>query len=223
MNRILKDELGVANEIPSVFIDSHYTKGNSEEVGNFTKYTTKLFDFAKTKLDTPFECKDVKAAKLELRTLTESLHQEKTKNQRLERDKKTFERLQKQCEEKMSKLNGDHEQKIKEMNDEIESLKNKKEDGMDGKGDPKKVTGKEETKGTGSGGFVLFGIGMLFLGIGVGYLIKRLSNEKKANADNDDDIDGESQHASDDDVNRNNHHLRSSNIEDNEMSSCTKT
>ena len=50
--------------LKAYFIDTHYNGNKSQEVSNFTKYTSELYDYA-TKVK-PFECKDIKIALTQL-------------------------------------------------------------------------------------------------------------------------------------------------------------
>ena len=73
MNDILKSKFGLKINLKAVFIDSHYNKNSAVQSGNFTKYTTELFDFAKDR--SPFECKDIQVAKLEIQELLDQIEE----------------------------------------------------------------------------------------------------------------------------------------------------
>ena len=57
-----------------MFIDTHYDIINSTyDIGNFTKYTQKLWEFA-DQIE-PFECKDIVRAQLEIEKLKDQIEQ----------------------------------------------------------------------------------------------------------------------------------------------------
>ena len=73
LNDILKMRLGLQKSLPTVFIDSHYSPDNSEEVKKFKQYTDQLLTFA---TNAPrFDCKDVNDVTLDLRKTEDDLAQ----------------------------------------------------------------------------------------------------------------------------------------------------
>jgi len=76
------------DDIPAVFIDSHYKKSRPVEYGNFTKEMDKLWKFASEA--ERFELKDIKIALSEIEKLESELKNEKRKAQdlRLDEEKK---------------------------------------------------------------------------------------------------------------------------------------
>ena len=191
-NKILKKQLRVSKELPSVFIDSHYTTDSSVEINNFTHYTNKLFNFANNRQ--PFECKDIQTAKLELRGLKDQIAEAKEKNEQLERDKKTYQDAKRLCEGLDTRGNND------QTNGNGQNIKG-------------------DTQGFGLDEFALFGTGMLCLGIAIGYIIKRCTKKVQ---DSDDTNDGSAYSDSFDEVNKNqeidgNGNENQSNIDGNEM------
>ena len=171
---VLAEQMKVTVKPPVVFIDSFYnvatqnhTKEQIEaENGNFTKYTNILLDFAKN-ID-PFECTDIAKAKLEMDQLQGDFDREKKRSENLtdtiaevnlaiklqkeelERERETTGNLRKANEDR-NKIQRDlqsEREKTRKLEDQIKESYQLKY-------------------------FLLFGLGMLCLGAGIGYLIKR--------------------------------------------------
>lgn len=66
-NSIFAKEYGLRLRLDSVFIDTYYDKNNPPEKEKFDHNTEKLWKFASTR--NPFECKDIKIALTEIRSL----------------------------------------------------------------------------------------------------------------------------------------------------------
>ena len=64
LNDLLREEYGVAREIPAIFIDTFYTNSSRRELQKFNHNTEKLWKFAVER--EPFECKDIKRALTEI-------------------------------------------------------------------------------------------------------------------------------------------------------------
>ena len=192
---VLVDQMKVTVKPPVVFIDSFYevatpTDDIEVEKGNFTKYTGKLLDIAKN-ID-PFECRDIVKAKLEISQLKNKLEEEKEKsknlNDNIAKVKDDIERreLELKREQEMSRnLTKANEDRIKIQQDllELEQEKTRK------LGDQIKASYQLNE-------FVLFGFGMMCLGVGMGYLIKK---RKFSNDDDDSEHDPKDEHNHDDD------------------------
>ena len=208
VNEFFRTKLKLQKDLPAIFIDSHYdndTKGSGYgdensagkgyEVGNYSKYTNELLEFAQKA--TPFACKDVKVVKLELRKVLEDLESEKRNHSRLLIQKNVIEQLKEQlknelndCNTEKTELNATLQTTTAELNTCNSKL----------------TTLNETTQGTllddtimaGTSfsliAFVFFGLGMLLVGFGIGYLSKknaqgRLSGDEEAFVE-DTQIDG---------------------------------
>ena len=156
-NNILKRKFNLTQNLPAVFIDSHYNKTNTTEKTKFDQYTSELYRFADRDA---FECKDIKTAKLEINELKIEI----------ENEQKKFKALEKELSATKSCKEGDSTQDHQKTN-----------------------------SGYSIGEFVVFGLAMLCIGIGLGYLIKRRfqnidrdftenseTNDVRSTSDNDD-------------------------------------
>ena len=76
----IQEKFNTTVDLPMVFVDSYYRNYDPLESGNFTFHTQRLFDFAVNA--TPYECKDVKAVKLELKETIDELKEEREKTER---------------------------------------------------------------------------------------------------------------------------------------------
>ena len=75
-NDLFASEYGLKRRIPAVFIDTYYDRNNPVEREMFDNNTHKLWTFAKTRV--PFECKDIKLALTEIRTLHDEINELQT-------------------------------------------------------------------------------------------------------------------------------------------------
>ena len=116
INNILRTIFKLQKDLPAIFIDSHYdndTKGSGYgnihyagkgyEVGNYSKYTNELLEFAQKA--TPFACKDVKVVKLQLRKVLEELESEKQNHSRLLIQKNAIEQLKEELKNELKYCN----------------------------------------------------------------------------------------------------------------------
>ena len=167
LNGILRNNFSLTNDVPAVFIDSQYSKDNMVESSNFTYYTNKLLEFAKN--NEPFECKDINVAKLEIRELYDNLTKEKDKHQELIKQHEIREKLVKECNKNIRKIKDTIAEKNQTINELRATIKGKNEKiGHLG----------NEKKGFASTDFAIFGVGMLSLGTGIGYFLKRCARVK---------------------------------------------
>ena len=77
---ILQKEVNLRQELDAVFIDTFYNKDNPFEVNKFKENTKKLWKFAKSMDDSPFECKDIKIAITQIRKLRDEIEKQKSKS-----------------------------------------------------------------------------------------------------------------------------------------------
>ena len=155
-------------DIDAVFIDSGYTndtEGPGVEVGNFTYYTEKLLNFSRNAK--PFPCKDVKVVRLELRELQDELDSEIDARNDLSREmnliNETLTRERIETNKNLARL----KQELKDCRD------NKCRDCVDESDKPDNKASHTTNKGFTTVQFILFGVGLLFLGLCIGYFIKR--------------------------------------------------
>ena len=107
-NTFFRKNLKLTKDLPAIFIDSHYhddTAGAGYEVGNYTKYTNELLDFAQKA--TPFACKDVKVVKLELRKVLEELESERQNHTKLLMEKNVLENVKDEYFDDLKECNTD--------------------------------------------------------------------------------------------------------------------
>ena len=194
-NLILQKELGVAHDIPTIYIDSHYNKSLAEEASQFEKYTTDLFNFANT--NGAFECKDIDKVKHHLVELYEDLEAAQIKNERLQNRTRETERLIKACQDTVKDINSNHEKKIKACKGKLNKKDREKFDLLEkmiAEGTMNNLTTdlQQQLKQSYSKvQFGLFGSGMLLLGtlVGgmvVGHFIMKSNKLKEDNPDNSD-------------------------------------
>ena len=156
-NDILKEVFHLESDLPAVFIDSHYNKSILAEAANFSKYTDQLYEFAENK--DAFECKDIKQAKTELHELQKNIKEEQEKLERNKENLRIVEDANKVCSIRLNNLNKT-------------CSRGKSEKGNQSSGNSYSTSE-----------FVIFGLAMVCIGIGVGYLIRR----QCVNADKDAD------------------------------------
>ena len=196
-NQFLRDKLKVKKDLPAIFIDSHYdneTTGASRyEAGNYSKYTNELLEFAQKA--TPFACKDVKVVKLELRKVLEDLESEKRNHSRLLIQKNAIEQLKERLKNELKDCNAENTElstTLQTRTAELDSC-NAKLIGLN-----ESIPDTQTTNTAGASfsliAFVFFGLGMLLVGFGIGYLSKknaqgRLSGDEEAFVE-DTQIDG---------------------------------
>ena len=88
LNRELR-RFGLKEDLQMVFIDSHYDVSNDHkgvQRKKFRENAEKLWNFAKGV--SPFECKDVEAARLQIKEIQDKLEQKETEIEELEKRKK---------------------------------------------------------------------------------------------------------------------------------------
>ena len=164
-NEFLRKEIGIPFDLQAVYIDSHYDNDTDGlEVNAFTKYTNKLFEYAKNQ--TPFACKDVKVVKLELRQVLDELESERENRTQLLNDITLVEGIRDQ------------------LQIDLQNCENTVNNYTFLTPEPPKNV---KAAGFAMSHFILFGTGMLILGLVAGYLIKATLNERKI-GDEDADI-----------------------------------
>ena len=198
INVKLRDKLKVPKNLTAIFIDSHYDNktGDGYEFGNYTKYTTELLEFAQKA--TPFACKDVKVVKLELRKVLEELESERQNHTRLLMERNVIEKIKDEYFHDLKECNADKTDcaaKLETRTTELQECKGPTASHEDTTEPPVISAGVSLIA------FVFFGLGMLLLGVGIGFFIKRNSKgrtsvDEEAHVD-DTQIDG----VSDDDEN----------------------
>ena len=206
INKILRDKLKLQKDLPAIFIDSHYdndtigsgygdtnSAGKGYEVGNYSKYTNELLEFAQKA--TPFACKDVKVVKLELRKVLEDLQLEKQNNSRLLDRKNALEQLKEELKNEIKDCNAEKTElrtALQTRTTELDTC-NANLIGLN-----KSIQENQTTITAGASfsliAFVFFGLGMLLVGFGIGYLSKknaqgRVSGDEEAFVE-DTQIDG---------------------------------
>ena len=191
-HEVLVTQMRVAVKPPVVFIDSFYDVEAPEdqiefETGNFTKYTARLLDFAK-KID-PFECRDIVKATLEIDRLQDDLEQERINAKKLN---DTIAEVRNDIEMRRQELKREREKSEKHSKaiddrDKIQhdlELERKKTLRLEGQ-----IKASYQLTE-----FVLFGFGMVCLGAGMGYLIKRRTFPNDTEDSEDDRNDEHSHH-----------------------------
>jgi len=176
-NDILKKDFHLESDLPAVFIDSHYNRSIPAEAANFSKYTDELYDFAENK--DAFECKDIKQAKTELHELQKNIKEEQEKLERNEENLRMLDDANKVCKKRLDNLNRTCSRgKSEQSNQKSES-------------------------GYSTSEFIIFGLAMVCIGIGVGYLIRRQSEKVDKDASEDsvtDSVNSKDAYGSDDGI-----------------------
>ena len=158
-NGKLKKYFHLESDLPAVFIDSIYNKSILAEAANFSKYTDELYRFAESQ--EAFECKDIKQAKIELHELQKKIKEEQEELKRNKQDLRVVKTANQVCSKKLDNLNKT----------------------CSGKNSEQSNQGSE--KGYSTSEFIIFGLAMVCIGIGVGYLIKRQSKNSDKDASED--------------------------------------
>lgn len=85
-NRRLRKDFGFDFDLPAVFIDTFHNRKNELEVLKFDENVQKLWDFAQSRLDSPFWCKDIQIALSDISVLTNKVNDLKAENERKNRE-----------------------------------------------------------------------------------------------------------------------------------------
>jgi len=85
-NQRLRKDFKFDFDLPAVFIDTFHNRKNQAEVEKFQQNVKILWEFAQSRLDSPFWCKDIQVALSDISVLTN-----KVKNLREENERKTRE------------------------------------------------------------------------------------------------------------------------------------
>ena len=202
INNILRSKLKLRKDLPAIFIDSYYdndTAGTGYEVGNYSKYTYELLDFAQKA--TPFACKDVKVVKLELRKVLEELELERQNHSRLLIEKELIEKIKDEYFADLRQCNDEKNDCMTKLETRTTELEECKTNLSGVYNNIKESTVVEAGTSFTLISFIFFGLGTLLVGFGIGYLIKRttkgrISGDEEAFVE-DTQIDG----VSDDDEN----------------------
>ena len=168
VNEVVKENIGVPFDIQGVFIDAHYTNDSHEEgveVGNFTHETQKLLNFSISR--EPFACKDVKSVKLELREVFDTLEAERAKNAELAEQHKLATKLREACDRETDDLRS----QLAACGYKLQQCNSNNID--------KPGTTSTNVEGFSVFEFVIFGVGLLFVGLIVGYVIKMATSGNK--------------------------------------------
>ena len=99
----IQEQFNITVDLPMVFVDSYHRNDDTLESGNFTFHTQRLFDLAVNA--TPYECKDIKAVKLELKETIDELKEEREKTERLQEIINNFTRFtEEKCRNESARL-----------------------------------------------------------------------------------------------------------------------
>jgi len=85
-NERLHKDFNFTLDLPAVFIDTFYNRDNPIEVDKFHENTEKLWSFAQSKLDSPFQCRDIQVANSDISNLTEKVKTLREENERKTRE-----------------------------------------------------------------------------------------------------------------------------------------
>ena len=175
-NKMLQSMLNLTNSqnLPAVFIDSHYDRNNSLESSKFEKYTNDLLKFAEN--SGPFECKDIEIAKTELAKLYEDIEKERDENERLNKDLEKSNALYKTCADKIKETKKNFKKrknfnKETPINNEVTKAESTKEPCTSGC--------SQASTATYASGAGLFILGMLLGGLIAAHFVKRSYRKKE--------------------------------------------
>ena len=178
MNKMLEDEFGVSFNLSAVYIDTYFDKSVPRERNAFNKYTKKLWNFASSR--TPFECKDIKVALTEIKSLQNDI--DKLKHQRIEKIK-TIQNLT-LANDELSRTLGYHGIQVDSLGSRVDRLKNTAEKLKENLSNKQKTIQalREDRSGRHTHiEFALFGVGMCVIGmimsLAIMWNLKKESNE----------------------------------------------
>ena len=116
---VFEKELQVTQKLGAVFIDTFYNQDDQLEREKFRENTKKLWNFAISVQNNPFECKDIKIAITQIRQLQDEKDKLVEEKNEVEKQKEEIERQSKIKDEKIMVL----EDKLEKHNDKIHLIK----------------------------------------------------------------------------------------------------